>query len=224
MKVVSHKHYFIFPSEWLTPQIVKALGSRIWLLLYFMDKITHCAGGIGLVLGGQPLSFEDIAAELQIHRNTVALQYADLEKFGFVGSKKVWGGPRKFFVLGYSKFREKRQSPDDERRFAFAHSVIQTQIQMWDNETAKNILNPNYQKVLFNLSGNVSKPPNSSDTVNKIDEPITNIGASISDKKAREKSSKQKGKGKERKRDNPKSSGSTEGFPLEGNHVYSRYM
>ncbi len=222
--MVTHKFYFIFPSEWLSAKIVKALGPRIWLLLYFMNKVTHTADGVGLVLGGQPMSFEDISAELQVHRNTVARQYAHLEKFGFVGSKKVWGGPRKFFVIGYSKFPKRKQSTQDEKRFEFAYYILREQINLSTIENEDTIINPNFQEVLTNLSLDDSAPPQKGDEVSKIETPITNSGASITNKKAREESSIRKRKGKKRKREIPPTSGKPKEVPVEVAQVYDRYM
>ena len=55
----------------LEPKHIENMGVAVWLYMWLVDKMTSVGeDGVGLVLGGRPVKFEEVRAELGISKNT----------------------------------------------------------------------------------------------------------------------------------------------------------
>lgn len=55
----------------LEPKHIEAMNQSVWLYMWLVDKMTSVnEDGIGLVLGGKPIKYSEVKAELGISKNT----------------------------------------------------------------------------------------------------------------------------------------------------------
>lgn len=69
----------------LEPKHVEAMGTAIWLYMWFLDKITSISEeGVGKTVGGRPIKFEEVEEELGISMRTYRRWIAALKKEGYI--------------------------------------------------------------------------------------------------------------------------------------------
>ncbi len=76
----------------LDPKHVSAMGEQtgLWLYLWFLDHMTSISEeGIGLVLGGKPISYEQIGDELGMSRSGFTRWIARLKSYGYISSRRT---------------------------------------------------------------------------------------------------------------------------------------
>lgn len=66
----------------------KRMGASVWEFMWLIDHITAIdEKGTGKVLGGRPIKLDEIADDLEVHRDTVSGNLITLEKQGYI--KKI---------------------------------------------------------------------------------------------------------------------------------------
>lgn len=66
----------------------KRMGSAVWEFMWLLDKVTQIgADGSGKVLGGKPIKLDEIADDLQVHRDTVSENLTTLAAEGYIDKK-----------------------------------------------------------------------------------------------------------------------------------------
>lgn len=84
------------------------MGITIWLYLWFLDKMTSISeDGIGLVLGGKPITFSDVEEELGITDSTYSRWIAVLKKYEYINVIRTPHGLRVTVNRAVKKFGNK---------------------------------------------------------------------------------------------------------------------
>lgn len=60
------------------------MGESVWLFMWLLDKITNITEKKGKVLGGKPIKYREISADLGISRSTYIRWMGNLEKWGYI--------------------------------------------------------------------------------------------------------------------------------------------
>lgn len=69
----------------LDPKHVEAMGQAVWLYMWFIDHMTSIdEKGVGKVLGGRPVKYEEIEKELGISQDTYTRWIARLEEYPYI--------------------------------------------------------------------------------------------------------------------------------------------
>lgn len=72
-------------NDLLEPKHFKAIGQALWLYLWLLDKMTSISeDGVGKVLGGKPIKFETIKADLPMSPSSYTRYIAALEDAGYI--------------------------------------------------------------------------------------------------------------------------------------------
>jgi DNA-binding transcriptional regulator YhcF (GntR family) len=72
-------------NDLLEPKHVAAMGEAVWLYLWLLDKMTSVnENGVGRVLGGSAITYEQAKADLGIHRNTYVKYVRRLRDAGYI--------------------------------------------------------------------------------------------------------------------------------------------
>lgn len=107
----------------LDPKHIERMDVAVWLYLFFLDKMTSISEeGIGKVLGGKPLKYEeDIRPELGISRRTYIRWIQILEKHGYVQAIRTPYGLSIRVYKAFKKFgkrSDRRDVPESVKRCA----------------------------------------------------------------------------------------------------------
>jgi len=63
----------------------KRMGEAVWEFMWLIDRITVIdEQGYGKVLGGKPIKLDEIANDLEVHRDTVSSNLIKLEEHGYI--------------------------------------------------------------------------------------------------------------------------------------------
>lgn len=62
----------------------RRIGAALWEFLWCLDRITKEQGGLGIVLGGKPVTCEEVAVGFGICGKTVKRHFESLEKHGYI--------------------------------------------------------------------------------------------------------------------------------------------
>jgi len=83
--------YITVTNNLLDPKHCQAMGSSIWLFLWFIDKMTKIdtEKGIGKVLGGKPIKYEEVEKDLGISRGIYTKYITILKKNHYIQSKRT---------------------------------------------------------------------------------------------------------------------------------------
>lgn len=74
----------------LDPKHVEAMGQAVWLYMWMIDHMTSIdEKGIGKVLGGRPVKYEEIEKELGISQDTYTRWIARLEEYPYIISTRT---------------------------------------------------------------------------------------------------------------------------------------
>lgn len=69
----------------LEPKHIDKMGVSVWLYMWFIDKITFInEKGLGIVLGGKPIIYEEVFEELGIAERTYSRWLQLLKKNGYI--------------------------------------------------------------------------------------------------------------------------------------------
>lgn len=69
---------------------VEAMGISVWLYMWMIDKMTSIGeDGVGLVLGGKPIKFNEVGEELGIGERTYTRWVKDLSEGGYLNVKRT---------------------------------------------------------------------------------------------------------------------------------------
>lgn len=71
---------------------VKRIGPAFPLFLLYEDKVTAGDGTDGIVLGGRPVTDEEMAKELGVHCRTVAEHRLRLQRYEYIAAKRTGRG------------------------------------------------------------------------------------------------------------------------------------
>ena len=85
----------------------KRIGSAIWEFFWFIDHTTEEADGVGKVLGGKPITYADLAADLGVSQRTVAEHCKRLAREEYIRMNRTPYGFQ-VQVLKSKKFFQKR--------------------------------------------------------------------------------------------------------------------
>ncbi len=75
-------------NDLLDPKHIKGMGAAVWLYMWCIDKMTSIdEDGIGKILGGKPIKFEEVGDELGISIRTYRRWISILEKHEYINTK-----------------------------------------------------------------------------------------------------------------------------------------
>ena len=95
-------------NKLLTPKDFKSMGVSVWLYLWLLDKMTSVSeSGIGLVLGGKPVTFEMVQESLGMSRATYKRHISMLRQGGYIKTTQAPYGII-FRVIDTKKIFKKR--------------------------------------------------------------------------------------------------------------------
>lgn len=78
-------YYIEITNNLLDGKHRSAMRESVWLFMWFLDKMTSISEeGIGKVLGGKPIRFEEVQSELGISRRTYVDWIGVLRKGGYI--------------------------------------------------------------------------------------------------------------------------------------------
>ena len=85
--------YFRVYSGLLTPEHKKRIGPALWEFLWCIDRVTSESGQdgqkSGIVLGGSPVSYSDVAKDLGVGKSTVKRNFERLEEEKYIDLKRT---------------------------------------------------------------------------------------------------------------------------------------
>lgn len=107
----------------LDPKHVEAMGQAVWLYMWFIDHMTSIdEKGVGKVLGGRPVKYEEIEKELGISQDTYTRWIARLEEYPYIITTRTPYGivykvlkADKRFRKNATSFRKNTESIDSEK-------------------------------------------------------------------------------------------------------------
>jgi hypothetical protein len=109
----SRSYPFPVWSGLLTQKHRTAMGPAIWTFLWFLDRVTAEADGLGTVLGGKPVKDREIAQRFGVHKNSVRADRKKLLAGGYIVCKRTPYGfvyrvrnSRKFGLWGKKRVTE----------------------------------------------------------------------------------------------------------------------
>ena len=77
-------------NELLEPKHIEAMGSAVWLYMWLVDKMTSInEAGVGKVLGGRPVKYEEVKEELGIHQNTYTQWIEKLLEYPYIETDRA---------------------------------------------------------------------------------------------------------------------------------------
>lgn len=102
----------------LEPKHVENMGQAVWLYMWLVDKMTSISEeGIGRVLGGRPVKYDEIKLELGISKNTYSRWIARLLKYPYIETTLAPYGIVFRVLKAYKRFtkNQKRFTINDTR-------------------------------------------------------------------------------------------------------------
>ena len=77
-------------NDLLDPKHIESMGVAVWLYMFFIDKMTSISEeGIGKVLGGKPIKYEEVKAELGLSQRTYNRWVSILSKEGYLNMTRT---------------------------------------------------------------------------------------------------------------------------------------
>jgi len=141
--------YITITNNLLDPKHCLGIKESIWLFMWLIDKITSISEeGIGKVLGGKPIKFEEVRDELGISKNTYGRWVAKLVKNGYINIKQAPYGT--IFSVNKAKKRFGRRVPTNgesisprigklECRNGESNKTVQLDSTVYNTRNIKNI-------------------------------------------------------------------------------------
>lgn len=92
--------YIYVKNDLLEPKHYKNMGKAVWLYLWLLDKMTSVnENGIGRVLGGRPITHDDMYKDLGIPRRNYQRYVSTLRDCGYINTIRTSKG----FVITVTK-------------------------------------------------------------------------------------------------------------------------
>lgn len=99
--------YIEITNNLLEPKHLKAMKESVWLFMWLLDKMTSVSEeGIGKILGGKPITYEEVKEELGISRPTYIRWVDALKKGKYINTLRTPQGL--VFSINKAKKRFKR--------------------------------------------------------------------------------------------------------------------
>lgn len=77
-------------NDLLEPKHYQAMGESIWLYLWLLDKMTSISEeGKGKILGGKPITYDDIYEDLGMNRRTYVRLVSRLREAGYIDTLRT---------------------------------------------------------------------------------------------------------------------------------------
>lgn len=115
-------------NDLLDPKHHKNMGEAIWLYLWLLDKITSVSEtGLGKILGGKPVTIEEIQKELFLPERTYSRYLVKLKKHGYIITTRTPYGLVFYVTKAHKRFSnryaksgtsEHRDTPKVVERYA----------------------------------------------------------------------------------------------------------
>lgn len=95
-----------------------AMGMSVWLYMWLIDRMTSIGeDGIGLVLGGKPIKYDEIKKEFGISQSTYTRWIDQLEKYPYIKAIRTPYGISYRVFKAHKRFK-KRIPKNDESSYA----------------------------------------------------------------------------------------------------------
>jgi len=105
--------YIEITNNLLDPKHREAMRESVWLFMWCLDKLTSIdEDGIGKVLGGKPIKFEEVEIELGISERTYRRWTTQLKKEGYINLKRTPYG----LILTMNKAKKRWAKEVDNKR------------------------------------------------------------------------------------------------------------
>lgn len=95
-------------NDLLDPKHIDSMGAAVWLYMWLLDKMTSISEeGIGLIWGGKPIKYQDVAKELGgnvMSERTYSRWVTTLKKFGYINTKRTAYGLIFSVYKAYKRF------------------------------------------------------------------------------------------------------------------------
>lgn len=92
-------------NDLLEPKHIRNMGSSVWLYMWLLDKITSTTeDGIGRVLGGKPVKYNDVKKELGISQDTYTKWIKKLLKYPYIHTTRTPYGISFFVIKAFKRF------------------------------------------------------------------------------------------------------------------------
>ncbi len=77
-------------NDLLDPKHIGNMGVAVWMYMWCIDKMTSInEDGVGKILGGKPIKFEDIGDDLGIPMRTYRRWIVTLKKYGYINLQRT---------------------------------------------------------------------------------------------------------------------------------------
>jgi hypothetical protein len=101
-------------NDLLDPKHVQNMGQAVWLYMWLVDKMTSITEeGIGRVLGGKPITYDEVYKELGMSRNTYSRWIARLLEYPYIETTVAPHGITFRVLKAYKHFGKKTVYPQD---------------------------------------------------------------------------------------------------------------
>lgn len=82
--------YIQVKNDLLDPKHFHNMGEGIWLFLWLLDRMTSISeGGIGKVLGGKPIKWEEVKKDLDVPERSYRRWIAVLKKHNYINTTRT---------------------------------------------------------------------------------------------------------------------------------------
>jgi len=93
-------------NDLLEPKHIKAMGASVWLYLWLLDKMTSVSeDGIGKILGGRPITYDEIYIDLGITRDRYVDWLKSLRDGGYINTLRTPNGLVITIIKAKKKFK-----------------------------------------------------------------------------------------------------------------------
>jgi DNA-binding transcriptional ArsR family regulator len=86
-------YYIQITNNLLEKKHVKQMGSAVWLFMWVLDRMTSVnENGVGKVLGGKPITYEEVEVSLGMSRRTYSRWLDTLREAGYIETTRTPAG------------------------------------------------------------------------------------------------------------------------------------
>lgn len=118
-------------NDLLEPKHVEKMGQAVWLYMWLVDKMTSVTEeGVGLVLGGKPIKYDEVAAELGMSSDTYTRWIEKLSEYPYIQTLRTPHG----IVFKVLKAKQKRYRKNAESFRKNAESNIRPTIDIQEDK------------------------------------------------------------------------------------------
>lgn len=128
-------------NDLLEPKHVKQMKESVWLYMWFLDKMTSVnENGEGKILGGKPITYEDVDPDLGIHRNTFTKYLSRLREYGYIKTLRTPRGHVVVVNKAAKAFKGSTRSSDSQTRVIHTKQVSDSHDQGHDSHEPVNAI------------------------------------------------------------------------------------